>query len=223
MFGGVFGGGGLFNVVSQLALATVTGGTSLAFTSIFSQLASQVGQQIIQQIGQQLGVSPQMIDLAQATFASQIGDTSGVQQNLNELVNGLAAGNPAVGPVQTGQIMNSLEGAIEQMVTAMIQDIEENSGGENASGAGGGEGGGSLLMQIARALGRSIDDKLLEMRDKAEQLGNLDDATGDDAAQYGQLSAEIQALGQETNFLSQALTNTLRSIGEAASTLARKS
>ena len=49
---------------------------------------------------------------------------------------------------------------------------------------------------------------------------SLEGATEGD--QFGQLSAETQALGQEVSMISQSLANSIKSIGEAATALARK-
>ncbi|MGH1423060.1 MAG: hypothetical protein ACRBEQ_14705, partial [Hyphomonas sp.] len=95
---------------------------------------------------------------------------------------------------------------------------------------------GSLLMRIATALGQLMDEKMESLANKADQLGRLGsdkslistskgnkggfNAKGQ--AQFGQLSAQVQALGQEVSYLSQALATTIKSVGEAATTVARK-
>jgi hypothetical protein len=86
-------------------------------------------------------------------------------------------------------------------------------------------------MRIAQALGEMMDNKMNAMASKGEELGSLgkNDSMKKDGSfnaegqsQYGKVSGEMQALGQELSILSQALSNTLKSIGEGSSTLARK-
>ena len=56
----------------------------------------------------------------------------------------------------------------------------------------------------------------------AETKKQNDAKPGTYQAQTGQLSAELQGVGQELSMVSQALSNSLKSIGEAMSTTARK-
>ena len=81
------------------------------------------------------------------------------------------------------------------------------------------EGGGSILMKIAVALGRAMDDKMEKMAEKSDAIGDLSDS---EQSKYGELTGELTALGQELKMLTEALNNTLKSIGEAGSSLARK-
>jgi hypothetical protein len=83
-------------------------------------------------------------------------------------------------------------------------------------------GKGSLLMKIAIILGTVADQKMKDMASKADQIGKFGEVKGKNQAQYTKLTSEMQALGQEMNIVSQAASNVLKSIGEAASTLARK-
>ena len=92
-------------------------------------------------------------------------------------------------------------------------------GAASASGNGSVSGSNSILMNIAMALGGVIDEKMKGMDEVATKLGNLEK---DNQQGYGQLTAEMTALGQEMKMVQEALNNTLKSIGEAASGLARK-
>ena len=91
-------------------------------------------------------------------------------------------------------------------------------GAAAVSSTGGAEGGMSLLMRIAVALGSAIDEKMKEMDKLA---GELEGLSGEDEG-YGAKTAKMSALGQEMKMVSEALNNTLKSIGESASSLARK-
>jgi hypothetical protein len=84
------------------------------------------------------------------------------------------------------------------------------------------KGKGSLLMKLAILLGTIADQKMQDMATKADQIGKFGEVKGKNQGQYTKLTSEMQALGQEMNIVSQAASNVIKSIGEAASTLARK-
>jgi hypothetical protein len=83
-------------------------------------------------------------------------------------------------------------------------------------------GKGSLLMKLAMALGSIADQKMTDMATKAEQMGKFGEVKGKNQGKFQQLSAELQALGQELSAITSATSNVIKSIGEGASTLARK-
>ena len=56
------------------------------------------------------------------------------------------------------------------------------------------------------------------MASQAQQLGS----TSQQSSQYGQLTSQIQAESQELSMLSSAVSNSIKSIGDAASTMAKK-
>ena len=60
------------------------------------------------------------------------------------------------------------------------------------------------------------------MANKTDEIGNLGTIDNSNQSKMGQLTGELQGLSQETNMLSTALSNTIKAIGEAGSTLARK-
>ena len=76
----------------------------------------------------------------------------------------------------------------------------------------------SVLQAIAFAMGKAMDDKLNDMAQKAQQLGNSQSGS----SQYGQLSSEIQADSQELGMMASAVSNSIKSIGDAGSQLAKK-
>ena len=100
-----------------------------------------------------------------------------------------------------------------------VAGAASNADGITGVGTSGGE---SILMKIAKALGEAMDDKMERMAQKADDLGNLGEVDENNQSQYGEMSAELTALGQELKILQEALNNTLKSIGEATSGLARK-
>ena len=91
---------------------------------------------------------------------------------------------------------------------------------DSQAGGSGGKGGGSLLIKIAMALGKLLDEKMSRMAGVTDQIGT---AGGDpNQSTLGQLTGELQGLSQEVSILSNAMTNTIKTIGEANSTNARK-
>ncbi len=71
-------------------------------------------------------------------------------------------------------------------------------------------------MALALALGSVLDTKL----DKMSSLANsIQGAEGEDISKK---MAQLNVLGQEFSIISNALNTTIKAVGEAASTLARK-
>lgn len=213
MLGGIFRS--LVNPVTLFQIATGPAGwASLAARTVLTSVA----QQAIQQIGQQLGLPNSVINAAQATFNAATG-TQGFPTNIRDAVSFL--GRAGVSPALQGQIQRDANNALNDIMQSWNRSQANRlQGNGDESGA---EQGGSILMRIARALGQVMDSKLTDMFDKAETLGNLGKIDQDNNARYGQLTAELQALGQEVGFLSQSMNQVIKSIGEAASTVARKS
>ena len=209
---GIFSGGGLNigSLFSTVALAALTGGTSLAFQSIFQQIISSVASQVIQQVGQQLGLPQGAIDLAQGVFQAASGNPGGAAQSLSESVqNASDAFN--FSPQEQGDLQRSAEDVAQSWTNSILEQVRDGGEGKSTKGD-------SFLVALAKALGKVMDNKMGQMKAKTDQLGGLDSKD----SKYGQLTAEIQALGQEMNMVSQALNNSIKSIGEAGSALARK-
>jgi hypothetical protein len=80
---------------------------------------------------------------------------------------------------------------------------------------GGVRGGESRLVALARALGKVMDGKMNEMIDIGNKIDKSD--------KTGELSAQMQALSQELALVASALNNTIKSVGEANTNMARKS
>lgn len=77
--------------------------------------------------------------------------------------------------------------------------------------------GGSLLLQMAMVLGEIADKMAKECIDLAKQL----DGPGGKASE-NTLTAQLQALTQQMNMFIQAMTNCMKTMGEADANLARK-
>lgn len=224
----MFGIGDIFkmamNPTSLLQLAAGPAGwASLAMQTIGSSIMNQV----IQQLGQKLGLPPAMISMAQQAFssASGIGDLG--QQSVKQAVSSFAQ-QAGLSPLEEGKLQQAANKSVDnvnKIVEQMMKKLQSSDEGEDA-------GGGSVLMRIARALGKLMDQKMDSLASKADQLGRVGGDKGmknkeggfnaEGQSKFGQLSAEVQALSQEIGYLSQAISSTLKSIGEAASAIARK-
>lgn len=223
---------GGFNPMSVLNPATLLG-TALGgplgaiIAQALQQVVSQVVQEIIQKAGDQLGVPQPFIDAAQGAFAQSIGDTAGGASNLQEAIGGLSSALGQTG-AQAGDFQRQATDATSTFVDDMVRQINQNVNDEanerNGNGVSGGKGvkGGSVLMKIALAIGSALDNKVDRMADIADELGSMGEVKGDEQSRYQELSAEMNALGQEMKIVAEALNNTLKSIGEASSALARK-
>ncbi|MBI1682717.1 hypothetical protein [Caulobacter hibisci] len=218
-FLGIGGGGNLFSSIAGLALqgalGVATGGASLLVTTALKSVLLAVGDQVLQQLGQQLGLPQGVIDVAQAAFHGAAGDAGGAVQNLTEASEGLSSAIGG-GAFEAGEIERGAQSNIQDIVTqaneAANRSREDAASDESVSGSG----KDSLLVAIAKAMGKVIDSKMGQMADKTQQMGS---AKGE---KYGQLSAEVQALGQEISMVSNALNNSIKAIGEASAQLARK-
>lgn len=222
--------GSLLGTVAQVALGVATGGASMLIQQAMKSVMMSIGDQLIQKLGQSLGLPQSAIDLAQGAFHSAAGDPGGAVQNLQEAVGGLsdAAGFDAF---QGGQLQRAVQDASDLFMNNLQEKLESGKDEEGnqsqgarakaATAAAGGSGGQSFLVRLALAMGSAIDNKMNEMLDKAEQI---DDAKGGGSgeSQITKMGAELTALSQEVSILTNALNTSLKSIGEAASTLARK-
>lgn len=223
---------GAFNPMTLMG-AAMGGPIGAIIAQALQQVVSQVVQQIIQQAGQQLGLPQQFIDMAQGAAAGSLGDTQGATRNLQEAISGFAGATGATG-AQAGAVERETNDFAQQFINDAVDRITQEAG-ETAANASGGKGvgasggaaagkGGSVLMRIALAIGEAMDNKVDKMAENADKMKDLDPKGGskEEMSQYNSLSAEMNALGQELKIVSEALNNTLKSIGEASSSLARK-
>jgi hypothetical protein len=225
-FLGIGGGGNLFgsiaNIALQGALGVMTGGASLMVTTALKTVMTAIGDQVLQQIGQKLGLPQGAIDLAQAAFHTAAGDPGGAVQNISEAAQGLGSA-AGLSQFETGEIERQ---AFDGAQFLRDQTLDQLQGGTDAEGkprgksALAGASGESFLVKLAIALGSVVDSKMDKMVAKA---GEIDKAGSGGKSQTAKLTAELSALGQEVNMISTALNNAIKSLGESASTLARKS
>lgn len=216
--------GAITNPATLMQLAAGPAGwASLAMRTIGSAIMNQV----IQQLGQKLGLPPAVINMAQQAFSAASGTGDLGQQTVAQAVSNFAK-EANLSPIQEGKLQQAANKTVDnvnKIVEQMMKKLQSSDEGEDA-------GGGSVLMRIARALGKLMDQKMDSLAAKADQLGRVGGEKGmtnkeggfnaQGQSKFGQLSAEVQALSQEIGYLSQAISSTIKSIGEAASAIARK-
>jgi hypothetical protein len=224
------------NMISQLAMAAATGGTSMIAQMAVKMAMQQMASMVLQQVGQQLGLPPAMISAAQAAF----GQASGVGGNGDFSLNGFSSRSmdamlrsAGFSATERGSIIRDMQKQVQDQVKSemkdSIQDFINNMNRDSANKKLNSDikavmnGKGSILMKLAIALGQIADQKMNDMAKKAEQIGNMGKIEAGNQSKFSQMNAELSALGQEFGIISQAMNNVLKSIGEGASTLARKS
>ena len=196
--------------LAQLAMGPA-GWAGFAMRTIGPQLAMNA----IQQLGTQLGLPQTMIDVAQAAFADRIGMGGLERMNVNQAVRGFAA-EAGLNAFETGALMRSVDGSFSNLMELINDGLRRSD--RNTDPRALAQGGQSFLVAIAMALGEVMDQKLDKMYELSTEISDLDT----DNSEYGAKTAELQATGKELDFVGQALNNSLKSIGEAVSTVARK-
>lgn len=213
--------GGIFkSLVNPATLLQLAAGPA-GWASIATQtLLGAVGSQVIQQLGQQIGLPSSVINLAQNAFSQNFGGL-GAGLNINQAVSGLAQ-QFNLSPTEQGNLQRVSQD-FEKNLTSMFVDRLRGGGDDEDSQSfkAGGKAGGSLLMKIAIALGKLLDQKMTEMANLTDEIGSLGSG-GDNQSKLGELTGKLQGLSQEVSMLSNALTNTIKTIGEANSTISRK-
>lgn len=217
------GGFNPVNLVSQAALGIATGGTSI-IAQLATQVVSQIAQQVLQQVGQQLGLPQPMIDGAIGAFGMASGNPGLAAQAFGSAAQGAAAAAEQLGasPSESGDLQRQVEDTVQQLMDRVNEQMVNGDNNEDggAKGARGKRGGESFLMALARVMGQALDHKLDDQMQAAKDLDQAN--SGGDKSHISEMSARVQALGQEVGMISNALNNSIKSIGEAATTLARK-
>jgi hypothetical protein len=213
------------NMISQLALAAATGGTSMLAMTALKTIGSQIAMQLIQKLGQQMGLPPSMINLAQAAFASASGQPGLAQQNIGEAVRDFV-GEMDLRPSEAGAMQRELQGASDKSFNNLMEIVgkyKKASGGDD-------EESGSFLVALAKALGKVMDKKSAQIQEKSDTISAIADSNVKTTSEEGKkqqqkLSSEttlLQAYSQELSFIANAATTAIKSIGEAQVTLGRK-
>ncbi len=227
MFGGIFGGGGLFNFVSQIALASVTGGASLAMQAVIQQLTATIIQNAIAQVGQQLGLPPAFINAAQTAFASNFAGGLNQAGGANQSVSDILSGNGInASPFQAGALTGAVDDVTNSIVEMMLDTIRNEGERRSQEGAdearnranGGANGdlagefgiSGGILVQLAALLGEALDKKTQQMI----QLGEAINGAADAQSAFGEITADNTADFQALNTRIQGMSALLQGVAK---------
>ena len=207
----------------QLAMGPA-GWASLAIKTIGMAIA----QQVIQQIGQKLGLPQGIIDMAQQTFSAASGNPGGGVKSIGEAVAGFAA-QAGMSALEQGRMERTANQSADRLVEGFM------SGRGKGQTEAEEETGGSWLVAMARALGKVMDAKAQQIKDKSDSISKLagNDITKDkdgsmsaaSTKNQNKLSSEttlLQAYTQEMSMISNAAVNSIKTVGEAQTTIARK-
>ncbi len=202
------------NVVEDVAVGALTGGAGLAVEELAGQVMQSAMSEGLSQLGGQLG-----LDSGQT---SDILSAAGFDPGASAVDTATSAGT------QLGFSPSDQAGLGQHRARSEERDLSDaaarSAGGQPEFPSGtkvarqGRHGGMSVLEAIAFAMGGQMDEKLNDMASMAKQLGSTDTQS----SQYGKLSSMIQAESQELSMLASAVNNSIKSIGDAGSTMAKK-
>lgn len=211
-FLGIGGGNGLFGIVSQIALAAATGGSSV-IAQMAMKIATEVASAVIQQLGQQMGLPQPMIDMAQGFVRGAGGDAAGAAREFGEAQSGLGSliqsftRQTGGSPIDAARLEQDINRQVGQMAAEAGQSDDAR-----AARAGGRQVAGGWLMAIAQALGEKLDVMAADMQSTAAAINKEDPST----------TAKFSAATQEFGLLMGATNNAIKTLGEALNQTARK-
>lgn len=227
------------SLVNPLTLAQVAMGPAGWASILAKAVIQQVATQVIQKIGQEIGLPPAVISAATTAFgqAAGFGGAGGIPglnangfnsaQLLNHLTSrgGMSFTDAAkfirdIGEQTKKAQTQELKDTVQNFIDQINRDSDNKKLSRRVDQVMNGKG--SLLMKLATALGMLADKKMNDMADKTKELGKFGEITGKNQGKYGELTGQIQALGQEMSMISNAMSNVIKTVGEAGSTIARK-
>jgi hypothetical protein len=234
----VLGGGNILGAVMDIAkMAFPMLGLATSVANMVTQGIGQAVNQAAQQLSQTAGMPKFLTDaiggivkdvVGQLTKQSDQGCDQAAQQNFG------------------GDIGKMIEDLVKSIVDNAKALMEQGKDGEDCKGTkGGGKGGkgggaqqpaGNWLVAMARAMGAAAGDHMKNMINLSNKINDLSqkgkgiDAStdagkkeqADNAAETSAAQAEMQAEGQMYSMLQNAFSNTIKSIGEGMTTMARK-
>lgn len=214
------------NLVLNATSASLSGGSSMVLNSAVRQIAKEAfANTITQQFGPATGTYAS--DAFNASFTG--GDTaslsgwndSALPQAASDVIN--AANHQGPNGAYTGDA-DRFRSDLQDAMSKDIQDVINNEslmrtlkGGSDKDSDGLGE---SWLVAIAKAMGKMLGQQAQHLVDLTNQMSQH---TGkDDAQVFQQLNAEFSAQSQMFGILSNSFSNSIKTIGDGLTTLARK-
>jgi len=235
----LLGGGNILGTVMNIAsVAFPPLGIATSVANMITQGVGQAVNQAAQQLTQAAGMPKFLLDqigglvkdvIGQLTQPSNQGCDNHAQENFG------------------GDIGKMIQDLVKQITDGAKALMEQGKDGEDCGTKGGGKGGkggksggtppaGNWLVAMARAMGAAAGDHMKNMINLSNKINDLSakgkgiDATtdagkkeqADNAAETSAAQAEMQAEGQMYSMLQNAFSNTIKSIGEGLTTMARK-
>jgi hypothetical protein len=164
-----------------------------------------------------------------------------VNQKVGEALNGLKnhGVDPSVQEHAEQQYGDAFKDFADQLAQQIIDSVREqmkkgqestdSDGNKKTTGSKGGKASAeSWLTAIAKAMGQVMGDKARKLVDLSDRIantnpkGNSSEAKQEAAAQMQKLNAEFQATSQEFNLLQNTFSTSIKTIGEAMASVARK-
>jgi hypothetical protein len=223
---------GLLRTVAPLALAAFTGGASLAIQTALRQIITQVLQQVLQKLGDQMGLPQSMIGLAQGALSASTGNLNGAQRSISEIVQdfGQQSGASTVEMAATERLIQDQSNQITENIKRAMGGIGGLEGKEKATK---GARGQSWLQVLANSMTKVLDASLAKMDQKSTELANIQREGGNikstdrsgaanNAAMSTKAQQDFNVSVQEFNIIANSINNSIKTIGEALSAMARK-
>jgi hypothetical protein len=222
---GVFGGGGIFGALMNVA--------SMAFPPL--ALANSLANVLVQAIGKAVmqAVSTLIQESGMPKFLG-----SAIGSMLEKVLGGQMKQTDASADsaVQSDQgVQNWEKDFIEQLSSRIVENARKGVSKENEGKgkAGGKASAGSWLQAIAEAMGSIAGDKASDMVGLSKQMSDLsaaakgigkDDTKGQqaNAKEFSIVQAKFQAASQEYSILQNTFANAIKSIGEGLAAMGRK-
>lgn len=194
----VFGGGNIFGALLSIA--------SIAFPPL--ALAGGLSNLLTTAIGE-------AVKMAATTLAQEFGMpkflTGLIGQAVDSVVGQLTKqSDPAV----DSHLKEAAGGALDDIKNNFAKSIVDNAV-ENMKSTKK-RGSGSWLEALAEALGKSLDAQADHIKELSSQI------TDDNAKDKPSTMTELQTASQRLNFMMSAADQTIKTIGEALSTMSRK-
>ena len=204
MFGGAIGGmfsGGIGSIAGGMF-----GGPIGAMAGSMLQ---NIGSQVIDQVIEELPLPQPLKDAMQASFHAGMGNFQQAGMNVGEMLEGLSGMLSPMEFAGLEEAIDDLKNAVEDLFN-QAQQADEGAGGASGSS----DSSDSWLMTIAKALGENLNDKAEDLKDQADALNSDDTKPGD--------SPEFTAASKEFGMAFEAAITSIKTIGDALNSAARK-
>lgn len=192
---------------------------------------------LLAKVGQQLGLTPAQVNTGQGVMHAAFGDTAGATQNFREAAAGFESQLSPMDRSYLDRLNDEINKNSSELANQTQQNTEETSGTKGKAK--------NFFEAVAQALGELLGEKAANMMDslnKMEVAGNnkvdtsvpfdkMNDAQKEEygnakeaqAREFSVAQTQFSADSQIYSMMSNLVNTALKTLGEAMSTLARKS